>query len=197
MPAPDHGAILVAIARASISSAFGLDAAADESASWLRQPGACFVTLMQHRRLRGCIGSLQAHRSLLADLKSNALAAAFHDPRFAPLRQADLASTEIEVSLLSAMQSMSFDSEAGALAQLRPGIDGVVFEYRHQRSTFLPQVWEQLPGATQFMAQLKLKAGLPADFWNPEVRLQRYSVSKWSERAGQPAIAETHQDRTA
>ena len=76
---------------------------------------------------------------------------------------------------------MHFASEADALAQLRPGIDGVVFSFGRHRSTFLPQVWEQLPTATEFMAQLKRKAGLAADFWDPTVRLQRYSVAKWQE----------------
>ena len=50
-----------------------------------------------------------------------------------------------------------------------------------QRSTFLPQVWESLPESRQFLAQLKIKAGLPADFWSPEVKLWRYQVEKWKE----------------
>ena len=76
---------------------------------------------------------------------------------------------------------MCFQSEADALAQLRPGVDGVVFSAGRYRSTFLPQVWEQLPNAEEFMAQLKRKAGLSADFWDTSVRLQRYSVAKWQE----------------
>ena len=72
-------------------------------------------------------------------------------------------------------------SEAHALAQLRPGVDGVVFEYGHYRSTFLPQVWEQLPEPAEFLAHLKRKAGLPMDFWAEDVKLSRYTVSKWKE----------------
>ena len=68
-----------------------------------------------------------------------------------------------------------------ALAQLRPHIDGIVFEYRHYRSTFLPQVWEQLPDPETFMAHLKRKAGLTHDFWAESVRLSRYTVRKWKE----------------
>jgi AmmeMemoRadiSam system protein A len=181
MPSTDAGHTLLPIARASIASALGRELAASETAPWLLDPGACFVTLTQQGELRGCIGSLEAHRPLLADVKANALAAAFRDPRFSPLAQHELDVVEIEVSLLSLMQPLTFASEAGALAQLRPGIDGVVFEFGARRSTFLPQVWEQLPEPDEFIAQLKRKAGLPASFWAAEVRLQRYTVSKWKE----------------
>ena len=176
-----QGSVLLPIARSSIAHALGRSHEAQEGAPWLQELGATFVTLTQQGQLRGCIGSLQAHRSLLADVKANAVAAALHDPRFAPLAAQELELTEIEVSLLSAMQPMQFSSEADALAQLRPGVDGVVLEYGRYRSTFLPQVWEQLPDAKQFMAHLKHKAGLPAQFWGTEVRLQRYSVSKFKE----------------
>ena len=178
---PSVGELLLPIARAAIASALGLGAQAPEDASCLQEPGACFVTLTQRGQLRGCIGSLEARRSLLADVKANAVAAALQDPRFAPLTPGELALTRVEVSLLSPLQEMHFASEADALAQLRPGIDGVVFSFGRHRSTFLPQVWEQLPGAAEFMAQLKRKAGLAADFWDPAVRLQRYSVAKWQE----------------
>jgi AMMECR1 domain-containing protein len=80
------------------------------------------------------------------------------------------------------MQPLVFSGEQEALAQLQPGIDGVVFEFGHYRSTFLPQVWEQLPEVEVFMAHLKHKAGLRPEFWNEEVKLYRYSVSKWKER---------------
>jgi AmmeMemoRadiSam system protein B/AmmeMemoRadiSam system protein A len=178
---PSVGELLLPIARAAIASALGLGAQAPVAASCLQEPGACFVTLTQRGQLRGCIGSLEARRSLLADVKANAVAAALQDPRFAPLTPGELALTRVEVSLLSPLQEMHFASEADALAQLRPGIDGVVFSCGRHRSTFLPQVWEQLPTATEFMAQLKRKAGLAADFWDPAVRLQRYSVAKWQE----------------
>ncbi|MHB8950159.1 MAG: AmmeMemoRadiSam system protein A [Rhodoferax sp.] len=187
--AGNKGHTLLPIARASISTALGRPLQAQEHEPWLQASGACFVTLTQRGQLRGCIGTLEARRSLLADVKANALAAAFADPRFSPLTAFELAQTEIEVSLLSAMHAMEFDSEAHALAQLQPGMDGVVFEYAHYRSTFLPQVWEQLPNAAEFMAHLKHKAGLPSDFWATGVRLQRYSVSKFKESELEPASA--------
>jgi AmmeMemoRadiSam system protein A len=177
----DAGAVLLPVARAAIATALGRAATAPSTPDWLLEPGACFVTLTQSGQLRGCIGSLLAHRSLLADVQTNAVAAALRDPRFPPLRASELDATEIEVSVLSAPQPMSFTDEADALAQLRPGVDGVVFSCGHHRSTFLPQVWEQLPDRVQFMAQLKRKAGLDARFWSDAVRLERYTVRQWAE----------------
>ncbi len=178
----EFGTILLPIARAAISQALYVPFHdADEDAPWLLEPGACFVTLTQEGDLRGCIGTLEAHRALLDDVKNNALAAAFRDPRFSPLRAAELAHTRVEVSLLSAPEPMVFSGEADALAQLRPQIDGVIFQYGYYRSTFLPQVWEQLHQPRDFMAHLKHKAGLSPHFWHDEVQLLRYTVQKWKE----------------
>lgn len=177
------GKLLLPIARAAISKAFNQPTATVvEDEHWLQEKGASFVTLTQHSQLRGCIGTLEPHRSLLLDVKANAYAAAFRDPRFAPLAEAELSYTEIEISLLSAMQPLQFSGEHDALAQLQPGIDGVTFEFNRYRSTFLPQVWEQLPDAATFMAHLKHKAGLHPEFWDEKVRLYRYTVNKWKEK---------------
>lgn len=177
----DQGACLLAIARAEISMALGCSFGAEMDAPWLHQPGATFVTLTQAGELRGCIGSLEAHRPLVQDVKANALAAAFQDPRFTPLTRDELDLTRVEISLLSPAEALACRDEQEALGQLRPNVDGIVFEYRHYRSTFLPQVWEQLPDPANFMAHLKRKAGLSPDFWAADVRLSRYTVRKWKE----------------
>jgi uncharacterized protein len=177
----EQGKVLLPIARAAIARVLNVPHSADENAPWLVEHGACFVTLTQHGELRGCIGTLQAHRPLLEDVKANAVAAALHDPRFPALRATELDYTEVEISLLSPATAMVFSDEANALAQLRRGIDGVIFQYGHYRSTFLPQVWEQLPRPREFMAHLKHKAGLPPAFWSEEVKLSRYEVIKWRE----------------
>ncbi|MBI5625846.1 MAG: AmmeMemoRadiSam system protein A [Nitrosomonadales bacterium] len=177
----EHGKILLPIARAAISRALGVPRAADETAPWLTGHGACFVTLTQDGELRGCIGTLQAHRPLLADVKSNAVSAAIHDPRFMPLSAGELDITTVEISLLSQTTAMDIRDEADALAQMRPNVDGIVFEYGRYRSTFLPQVWEDLTQPREFLAMLRRKAGLPEDFWEEGVKLSRYTVTKWSE----------------
>ena len=177
----DIGPALLVRARNAIAAQLGQATQAEPAHPALNQPGATFVTLTQNGALRGCIGSLQAHRPLDQDVRANALAAAFRDPRFPPLTQAELARTRVEVSLLTAPQPMTFSDEADALRRLRPNIDGIIFSAGQKRSTFLPQVWEQIPDPRTFMAHLKQKAGLPADYWSSEVQLQRYEVQKWKE----------------
>lgn len=184
--APDDalGPALVTLARRAIAEALGMapPATPRPELAALARPGATFVTLHdRHGELRGCVGRLEAARPLLDDVRANALAAAFHDNRFAPLRADEWPGLQVEVSLLDAPEPLDVHSEAEALAALRPGEDGVIFEWRGQRATFLPQVWEQLPDARGFMAALKRKAGLPADFWAEDVKLSRYRVRKFED----------------
>lgn len=142
------------------------------------EPGAAFVTLTLDGRLRGCIGSLTAYRPLLDDVRSNARAAAFRDPRFSPLTREEFARVDVEVSVLTPAEPMSFSSEEHLLAQLIPHVDGLVLEASGRRGTFLPQVWDQLPDPRDFVAHLKRKAGLPETYWGPDVRVSRYRVTK-------------------
>lgn len=177
----EQGAILLRIARQAIEGAFDRRTPEIEDPPWMAETGASFVTLRQHDELRGCIGTLEPRRPLGEDVAANALNAAFRDPRFPPLQEQELDSTEIEISVLSPMTPIPFVDEKDAAARLRPGEDGVVLEYRGRRGTFLPQVWENLPDARRFLAHLKRKAGLAEDFWSPEIRLYRYTVAKFRE----------------
>jgi AmmeMemoRadiSam system protein A len=178
----DQGSLLLQIARASIASRFGLCFDCHDDADFLYERRACFVTLTLSGRLRGCIGSLLAHRSLLDDVKENAQAAAFSDPRFPPLTANEYTETALEISLLSPLSPMEVESEQDALSQLQPGVDGVVLQCGGRRGTFLPQVWESLPDPRQFLAELKRKAGLSTEYWSDDVHLFRYYVDKWTER---------------
>lgn len=182
---PRFGPALLGSARAAITLAVG--AAAQPLAAQVHPaldvPGASFVTLMQGGRLRGCIGTLQAHRPLGDDVRANAVAAALRDPRFAPLPAAELAETRIEVSVLGAAEPLAADAEREAIERLRPFEDGLILAWRERRATFLPQVWETLPQPRDFLRELKRKAGLAPDFWAADLRLSRYRVDKWTERA--------------
>jgi hypothetical protein len=181
----ERSGIVLRIARVSIEHALGANAMfRPPQAPWLEAPGCSFVTLRHEGELRGCIGSLEARRPLGEDIAANAVAAALRDPRFPPVSADELASLDVEVSLLQPSEPLACADEDDAMGQLRPGIDGVVIEYRGNRATFLPQVWENLPDAPMFLRELKRKAGLPADFWHPDLRLRRYGVEKHSERNG-------------
>lgn len=150
----------------------------------LRAPGATFVTIEKEGRLRGCIGSLEAHRPLIEDLVKNAHAAAFKDPRFPPVTKAERGALSCSVSLLSpAVEITGLEKEADLIAALRPGRDGLIIQDGRRRATFLPQVWEQIPEPAQFLAQLKRKAGLAPDHWSPTMKAWRYSVTKIARRS--------------
>ena len=178
----DQGSLLLQIARAAIASRFGLWFETRDDAEFLHEQRASFVTLTLSGQLRGCIGSLQAHRRLLEDVRENAQAAAFRDPRFQPLTANEYTETAIEVSLLSPISPLEVEDEEDALTQLRPGVDGIVLQCGSKRGTFLPQVWESLPDPRRFLAELKRKAGLSTEYWSDDVCLFRYHVDKWTER---------------
>ncbi len=179
----DKRIILLSLARTAISETLGqpLKDFVPHDAGWLKEKAACFVTLKTHGSLRGCVGTLEARRSLFEDIHGNAIAAALHDPRFPPMTMDELAIITIEVSLLSSVCKLNVHSEEETITKLRPGLDGVVLRFGHKKATFLPQVWEQLPDGHQFLAQLRLKAGLAPDFWDPGVLVYIYQVDKFSE----------------
>jgi AmmeMemoRadiSam system protein A len=177
--APERAATLIAIAREAISRADRPVAPAAWNAGWLQERAASFVTLKLDRDLRGCIGSVDAHRALGDDVAHNAYSAAYRDPRFSPVAEGERARLQVEVSVLTPRMPIEAPSEEAAVAAMRPGIDGIYLEYGEMRSTFLPQVWESIPDALDFLCELRRKAGLPRRFWHERLRLSRYTVDKY------------------
>jgi AmmeMemoRadiSam system protein B/AmmeMemoRadiSam system protein A len=175
------GKTLLAIARDAVESNLQGKARKTHAQAWLNQAGATFVTLTKNDELRGCIGSLQAGRALGEDVAQNAIAAAFHDPRFAAMSATEWPQCRVEVSLLSTAKPLRFADEADLLAQLEPRADGLILECEGKRATFLPQVWEDLPDKRQFLAHLLKKAGLALDTRLTRCRISRYRVHKWKE----------------
>tara|TARA_R110002111_G_scaffold141872_2_gene207790 strand:+ start:175 stop:1554 length:1380 start_codon:yes stop_codon:yes gene_type:complete len=144
----------------------------------LRRDGACFITLKVQGQLRGCIGSLEAHRMLLLDVAQNAQAAAFKDPRFAPLTAAEYSNLMVEASILSQPVFLGKLEFEECLRQIRPGSDGVILCESGKRSTYLPSVWEQLPEPTDFLRSLRQKAGLHPDIWQ-DCEIWRYTTESF------------------
>jgi AmmeMemoRadiSam system protein A len=177
----DLGGAVLTLARSAIAEKLGLGTLDGVSHARLDERSATFVTLKLAGGLRGCVGSLHAVRTLRDDVQANAIAAAFRDPRFAPLEAAELARISLEVSLLSPEERITAASESEVLAQLRPGVDGVILEFEQHRATLLPQVWERLSDPREFLAALRLKARLPEDFWSDGMLLSRYQVVTWKE----------------
>jgi AmmeMemoRadiSam system protein A len=183
---PVLGRALLSRARNAIARVLDLPTAAEPEHLALDSPGATFVTLRLAGELRGCVGTLSAERALADDVRVHALGAAFRDPRFEPLGVEEFAELDIEVSLLEPAQPVAARTEAEARRALRPGIDGVLLEWRGRSATFLPQVWQQLPLPSEFLTALKRKAGLAADFWDHELRLSRYRVRKFAMQRSTP-----------
>ena len=170
---------MLRLARESIKKGLGgerLSVRAADYAESLRIPRATFVTLQLDGQLRGCIGTLEVRLPLVEDVANNAYSAAFRDPRFSALTSPEYERLDIDISILSPPEPMQFSSEKDLLAQLRPHVDGVILEEGLQRGTFLPAVWEQLPEPRDFLRQLKIKAGMSADYWSDRLRVQRYTV---------------------
>ena len=185
----EHGRVLLGLARASIGVALGLNEVPSlPPYPWLEEQRASFVTLTLDGELRGCIGSLEAHRALGADIVSNAQSAAFRDPRFPAVSADEFRRLEVEVSMLSRAKRLEFENEADLIRQLVPGRDGLILERGEgrgaRRGTFLPQVWESLPDPVQFLAHLRQKAGVAADARIESCRIKRYRVAKFQEHAG-------------
>lgn len=174
---------LHAIARASVKSGLEHDCPLtvdpNDYPAHLRDNKATFVTLKINDELRGCIGTLQAQQPLVMDVAEHAYAAAFRDPRFGPLTEKEFPQLQYHISILGETESLEFNSEEDLLHQLRPGIDGLVLSDGFHKGTFLPSVWESLPTPGEFLRHLKLKAGLPADYWSGSIKVERYGVEEF------------------
>ena len=149
----------------------------------LRAPGASFVTLTFKGQLRGCIGALEPYQSLAEDVCEHAVAAALQDYRFSPVQPNEVADIEIEISHLTPSVILKYENPAELLKQLRPRIDGVVLRDGMRRATFLPQVWENIPDAEEFLAHLCAKMGAPADLWlRKKLDVRIYQVEEFHEK---------------
>ncbi len=167
----ERGRILARWARASLRQALGGPAALRPTGAWCDEPGATFVTLRWQGTgdLQGCIGSIEAVEAIVDDVAHNAVAAGMRDPRFPPCEANDVDRLDVELSILSPLESIP-GPEA-----IRPGIDGIVLIRGGRRATFLPAVWESLPTVDVFLRELRRKAGLSPDD-SGDVELLRYGV---------------------
>ena len=185
-----QGQILVKLAREAIMDQLGVYASGHDSENLLstlkdecfKSHCGTFVTLNINGQLRGCIGKLTSTKTVLEDVRRNAVQAAFHDPRFAPLSKEELRSIKIEVSILTEPQPLVYRDWQDLIRKLRVHVDGVIIRKGHARATFLPQVWEQLPRPEKFLAHLCMKAGLSSQAWkNSELEILTYQVQYFEE----------------
>ncbi|MDX1809510.1 MAG: AmmeMemoRadiSam system protein A [Sulfurospirillaceae bacterium] len=178
--------VVLKLARAAIGESLGLqqnlslDTILKEN-PWLEEDGAVFVTLSINGNLRGCIGSLSAHRKLYEDIIYNARSAAFNDPRFNSLSKEEFEYIRIEVSILSKTKQLTYGSIEDLKSKIKIGIDGVVLQASGRQATFLPQVWDQLPTFELFFSNLCQKAGLVGNCLDMHPEISIYQVAKYEE----------------
>lgn len=149
---------------------------------FLNAQRAAFVTLHYDHNLRGCIGSIIAHQTLLEDIITNANAAAFRDPRFSPLHVSELSHLTLEVSVLTAPEILHYRDFNDLAEKLRPNIDGVILKHGSYQGTFLPQVWDELPLAEEFLDHLSYKAGANPSIYEQHPTIYTYQVDAIEER---------------
>jgi hypothetical protein len=170
---------LLALARKSIGAGRGKAPAQPLSPlPEFNQPAAIFVTLTLGGELRGCIGSLEPRGTLADMVFSYAKAAAFEDPRFEPVSEAELKKIRIEISVLSPLERVK-----GAEA-VKEGLHGVYVKSGHRSGTYLPQVWEHFKKKEDFLSSLCMeKAGLSDGAWKEKTtELYVYTVDPFEEK---------------
>ncbi len=186
----EQGQTLITLARQTIMTRLGKELLPEEAkslAAFLKDPvfgtkQGTFVTLHKAGRLRGCIGCLAGRESIVDGVRRNAINAAFQDSRFPPLTLEELEQVDIEVSVLTEPKPLSFRDAQDLLAKLRVGKDGVILSQGGASATFLPQVWQQLPRAEDFLSHLCQKAGLAPNAWRSiGLTVQTYEVQVFAE----------------
>ena len=149
----------------------------------LRIPRGAFVTLKKKGDLRGCIGDLKPDGALFLTVEENAISAASRDPRFSPVTPDELKDIEVSISILDYPELVTVSDPSEYPKVLKPNVDGVIIQYNGRQSTYLPQVWEQLPEPKQFLSSLCQKQGSPSDCWqNKNTILYKYSGFEFGEK---------------
>lgn len=186
----EQGRTLLTLARQTIALKLSLTVPDDEQKQLekklhdpvFQQERGTFVTLHRHGQLRGCIGSIAPVESIAANIRRNAVNAAFGDPRFTPLQKKEFDEVKIEVSILTDPKPLAYVNGADLVAKLRPQIDGVILRDGFSSATFLPQVWDQLPQPEDFLNRLCMKAGLHPNAWQTgKLEVLTYQVQYFSE----------------
>jgi len=180
---------IIALAKASIlvalnePSDFNLTLARQHFPQ-LNQERAVFVTLrtLPSDELRGCVGSLIAHRPLYKDIIINARHASLDDSRFKPLRKEEFKDISIEVSILSTPKVLHYKNQNELKTKIKPLKDGVILSLGTNRATYLPSVWKELSSFDEFFSSLCLKANLEKTCLEQHPRFQTYQAIKYKEK---------------
>ncbi len=179
MLSPAGRRALLRLARASVAArAAGLAAPAPVADDVPALKAGAFVTLRRSGELRGCIGHIEAERPVAEVVVRVAASAALEDPRFPPVRPAEVPALDIEISVLGPLERV----DPGDPSQIEIGRHGLVIERGHHRGLLLPQVasewgWDR----EAFLSHLCAKAGLARDAWRSDATVFRFEAEVFSD----------------
>ena len=180
---PDVKAFLLSLARQSLEACVNgrpMPKPANPPEITKKNRG-CFVTLTKSGVLRGCIGYIEGIKPLFEAIIDNAKNAAMSDPRFPEVTPEELPGIRIEVSVLTPPEPLEYKDPQDLLNKLVPNQDGIILQSGYHQSTFLPQVWEQLPDKIDFLEHLSMKGGMPKDGWKT-ASVKRYRAIHFQEK---------------
>lgn len=145
----------------------------------LEEPRGAFVTLHRSGALRGCIGLVEAVKPLWRTVSEMAIASAFQDPRFPPLRKDEFEEIDIEISVMSPVWRID------SVDEVEVGTHGMIVKRGLQQGLLLPQVaTEEGWNRETFLEHTCYKAGLMGDCWKkPGTEILVFTAEVFSERA--------------
>lgn len=144
---------------------------------------AVFVTLEKLGNLRGCIGHIKPYHSLYFEVIENAVNSAFFDPRFRPIEKSELNQISIEISVLTPLKKINFNSHFELLNQIVYKKHGILIRKADKSATYLPQVWEKVKDKKEFLSSLCLKGGFSAFCWQEkDIEVYIYEVEIFKEK---------------
>ncbi|HEX9158181.1 MAG TPA: AmmeMemoRadiSam system protein A [Syntrophales bacterium] len=174
----DEKQALLRIARASIQAKLaGKKPPAAKGQGALEEKRGAFVCLKRRGRLRGCIGFIEAKTHLARTVEEMAVAAAFQDPRFEPLKKEELKDVQMEISVLTPLRKVA------DVAEIEVGTHGLYIRKGSRAGLLLPQVateygWDR----DTFLKETCRKAGLAPDAWrDPETEIFLFSADVFGE----------------
>jgi len=174
---------LVRLARDAIESEFTQRELETRPYKRFSEERGLFVTLTREGELRGCIGYVQPIGPLYKTVVLAARAAAFHDPRFPPLRPEELGAIRIEVSILTEPAEVKVQRPDEYLTKIQVGRDGLIIKRGFRTGLLLPQVPVEYGWNVEtFLEHLCRKAGLPIDAWkDPSTRIDAFQAEIYGE----------------
>lgn len=178
----DEKAYLLSLARDALNAAVKGDAlpSPKDPPPITKELCGCFVTLKKHGELRGCIGYIEGIKPLYEAIIDNAKNAALKDHRFPRVKEKELKDIDVEVSVLTKPEPLEYSDPDDLLNKIVAGEDGIILRKGWNQSTYLPQVWEQIPDKVQFLEYLSRKGGMSSDGWK-SAEVKRYRAIHFEE----------------